>query len=781
MNRGRHDERHATHTKTPSRCTVSNQSRPRPAGGGGIRAGPVRGRDPRPAPGLCESDNVVRATVSAEHRATQKTYEINVRVTGDAPNNSTSRAWLPVDEDGGLVYQCRGSISEGESQDIDWVNLSLKADQLYAIVLKGQAFGDTDRTLEVPYVGGLLSMSVLQNGTTALGAPYFSHQDGWARVLFKPETDGDYQVVVTGLGEDTGTYDLRVRPATDDHFPNGTGSKTTVVDVLTDSTVTPGAAATGKLYYAFDSDWFRASGLVPSKKYVVEARPGTLERGHGDCYLYVDVYDARGHSLDFDREGTARIVFQPDDSEEEQDYYFRVYAANRSTRSPYALYLHDALSLEADAATTLTVDPSEIFDPDGTARATRLDSWRYEWYRTGDDGQEERIEGARGSSYRTTGNDVAKPVRARVCYLPDNAVRVRECRYSEDAGISSSFNVILPYDTPVVTDAIEAGASFRLLVVSLAERTAEESDIEVYNEWIQSQLRTGWGPIQAHAGYFQALVSNESFPARLNTGTGYTATEPGLPVYWLAGIFKAADDYQDFWDGSWDYRDPGLDSTGLALNFNSSDYVWTGTASGGSGSEGNQMGASFVAAALPDAGAGHEVYSAVRPATERHHLYGLSGVFVIEEPDTPYLLRTGGIAVTSTPTAATNTYGQGEEIEFTLTFSEAVNVTGDPQFRFGMGTRAQARQAGYVSGSGTTKLVFRYTVQAIDSAEAILWQSHLDDRYQPFLLDEDDRITDISNTDNAVFFSITSTLRDHQVNGRLTSDSSMQLVLQRRL
>ena len=39
--------------------------------------------------------------------------------------------------------------------------------------------------------------------------------------------------------------------------------------------------------------------------------------------------------------------------------------------------------------------------------------------------------------------------------------------------------------------------------------------------------------------------------ARDNTATTYTTTDKGVPIYWLNGA-KAADNYADFYDGSWD-------------------------------------------------------------------------------------------------------------------------------------------------------------------------------------------------------------------------------------
>ena len=59
------------------------------------------------------------------------------------------------------------------------------------------------------------------------------------------------------------------------------------------------------------------------------------------------------------------------------------------------------------------------------------------------------------------------------------------------------------------------------------------------------------------------------------------------------------------------------------------------------------------------------------------------------------------------------THKLGEQIEFTMIFTHAVTVTGTPQVALGIGS--VTRQANYASGSGTTTLLFRYTVVAGDS------------------------------------------------------------------
>ena len=47
------------------------------------------------------------------------------------------------------------------------------------------------------------------------------------------------------------------------------------------------------------------------------------------------------------------------------------------------------------------------------------------------------------------------------------------------------------------------------------------------------------------------------------------------------------------------------------------------------------------------------------------------------------------IEVTSDPAHGTDsdTYGQGNEIEFTVTFNQPVTVTGDPEFEFSTASR----------------------------------------------------------------------------------------------
>ena len=89
------------------------------------------------------------------------------------------------------------------------------------------------------------------------------------------------------------------------------------------------------------------------------------------------------------------------------------------------------------------------------------------------------------------------------------------------------------------------------------------------------------------------------------------------------------------------------------------------------------------------------------------------------------------VAVTSSP-ASGDTYGTGEMIQFTVTFDQDVTVTGTPEFEFCLGNSdggsctdgsppPARRRVALSSGSGTTALVFSYTVVAGDMDDNGIW------------------------------------------------------------
>ena len=70
------------------------------------------------------------------------------------------------------------------------------------------------------------------------------------------------------------------------------------------------------------------------------------------------------------------------------------------------------------------------------------------------------------------------------------------------------------------------------------------------------------------------------------------------------------------------------------------------------------------------------------------------------------------IEISSNPPEGRETYGIGDAIEVTVTFSEPVTVAGTPQL--GLTVGSLTRSASYTGGAGTTALVFSYTVTEDD-------------------------------------------------------------------
>ena len=114
--------------------------------------------------------------------------------------------------------------------------------------------------------------------------------------------------------------------------------------------------------------------------------------------------------------------------------------------------------------------------------------------------------------------------------------------------------------------------------------------------------------------------------------------------------------------------------------------------------------------------------------------------------------------VSSRPVAP-NWYGPGEHIEFTVGFSLPVTVVGDPELEFNVTTPSDVQRATYVRGSGTTELVFSYTVGAADDdSDGIWWGA------DSLRLDGDDSITGVYNgLDAALDHSALGTRSSHRI------------------
>ena len=107
----------------------------------------------------------------------------------------------------------------------------------------------------------------------------------------------------------------------------------------------------------------------------------------------------------------------------------------------------------------------------------------------------------------------------------------------------------VPSNWPLIPSGLSAGDQFRLMVVIEERGQAQNTTIAHYNDFVQTEIsQNGHGSIRAHASAFRVLGSTAATSARSNTGTTGSGTDIG--IYWLNGA-KLADDYDDFYDGSW--------------------------------------------------------------------------------------------------------------------------------------------------------------------------------------------------------------------------------------
>ena len=165
---------------------------------------------------------------------------------------------------------------------------------------------------------------------------------------------------------------------------------------------------------------------------------------------------------------------------------------------------------------------------------------------------------------------------------------------------------------------------------------AAESDRTHYTDVVQSAaIRQSPTGIHRIASTFVALVSTRHADARVATGTTYTDTDKGVPIYWSDGARVAAD-YEDFYDGDWDDESP-RDRSGNVQPV--PDGVWTGSSHDGTelldGTASRALGQDQVGYGTPgstDLGAGPLFSGSTAPSTEVRPLYGLSVPLRIEFP-----------------------------------------------------------------------------------------------------------------------------------------------------
>ena len=448
---------------------------------------------------------------------------------------------------------------------------------------------------------------------------------------------------------------------------------------------------------------------------------------------------------------------------------FRVVGGSVNTPA----YGAPAISGTAVVGQTLSAARGSIGDADGLP-STFPDDYTLQWMRVDSDGASNPVNiGTNSGTYALVTADVGKKIKVEVSFQDtDGNDEVRTSAAYPSGAVLAAASVAPP-TVPVTTipahwslkpAAIPDNGTFRLLFVTGNRRTASATAIGDYDQHVQARVvGHGGGDLRDFSALFKVLGCTATVDARDHTGT--TSTDTAAPIYWVDGD-KVADDYADLYDGRWDSNAPkNASGNPIPAEFGGAT-VFTGCLASGTRSATplGATGKASVTEGLPEV-SGVEIEGRGVPGSELRKLYGLSSIFRVAASDEPTV---ASVAVTSTPLAETDTYGAGEQIEFTVTFSEPVEVSASPphfEFALGPSGNTEDKQATYQGGSGTTALVFAYTVLAADSDDDGIW---IGSDSRTLKLDSGEYIRAVDDEASAILVhSSPGTLSDHKVDGSL--------------
>ncbi len=158
--------------------------------------------------------------------------------------------------------------------------------------------------------------------------------------------------------------------------------------------------------------------------------------------------------------------------------------------------------------------------------------------------------------------------------------------------------VEVPANWALKPSTVSAGGKFRLLFTTSGSRDATSADIGVYDGFVRSHAATGHASLVPYAGFFRAVASTPAVDADAHNEADVSVDGTGEAIYWLDGD-KAADNYSDFWDNSWDDEKSPTDENGTAANLsapkdantpNNTQNYWTGTGTDGNRRSGFELG-----------------------------------------------------------------------------------------------------------------------------------------------------------------------------------------------
>ena len=259
----------------------------------------------------------------------------------------------------------------------------------------------------------------------------------------------------------------------------------------------------------------------------------------------------------------------------------------------------------------------------------------------------------------------------------------------------------VPADWGLKPTDVAAGSQFRLIFLSSTKRNGSPTAISNYNTFVQGRAAAGHTDIRTHSAGFKAVVCTAAADARDNTRT----TGTGVPIYWLNGT-KVADNYGDFYDGSWD--DEANDKNEFGTNgpdtSQNANYPLTGCEDNGTGalnSTNNSLalGTTFPTVGRPNSStSGHGPLSSngsVTPEITRP-MYGLSAVFQVATP------------APGSPTGLSATARGSDEINLSWTAPNSSGGSDITGYKIESSSDAGSNWSNLVTDTGNTNTAYQH-------------------------------------------------------------------------
>ena len=276
---------------------------------------------------------------------------------------------------------------------------------------------------------------------------------------------------------------------------------------------------------------------------------------------------------------------------------------------------------------------------------------------------------------------------------------------------------VVPLNWDLTPTGLVAGDQFRLLFLTHTGHSPTSSDIADYNTYVQGQANASNAhpAIKHYSAGFTVVGSTADDDARDNTMT----TGTGVPIYWLNGS-KVADNYADFYDGSWD-DEANPRRRGGDVRYPHNGNVWTGSADNGTAFTSFELGQSTIIFAGLNTSAGPLSSKFTTPPVNTLPYYALSQVFTVGT-NAPVFTDTAPVSrsVAENTTAVTNigTPVAAEDLDTADTLTYRLTGTDASSFTV-VSTSGQIQTKSGITYDHETKPTYSVDVSVTDATNQV--------------------------------------------------------------